>query len=588
MPITAEEFREYARQAQEDAGQEKTGRRSEENAKLDVRAYLAHYDVNVVKEKTHGTATLYCLATCLFDPSHNGNESAIGQGSDGNLFYQCFHNSCKGVHTWSEARAVISGNDNLRQFLPNCGQGSAGNPKQAQKPKNSAAGNQPQPKVGETVNLIRATDITPEPINWLWVGWLAIGKIHILAGIAGHGKSTILFVFAATISIGGRWPDGTRAPIGDVVIWSGEDDPADTIIPRLIASGADLHRIHIVKGVTTDGEKRSFDPATDIPLLRQAMDGKEVKLLIVDPIVSAVAGDSHKNAEVRRSLQPLVDLAAETGCAVYGVTHFTKGTAGKEPVERVTSSLAFGALTRMVTVAMKLPDNGEHPKSARLFARAKSNIGPDGGGFYYFIEVGPVPGHPDIENTSVLWGSAVNGTAKEMLAKAELPGEDQTLTDDAMMWLKDALSDGPVEAAGVLKAGKDIGYSKTTLHRAKSRLGIKSTKVGFAKGWGWFLPEVNTKKHVEGPIQPGVESSGAKSTQVTDYVEGSTKGPHGQKVGGVGIFAGPEDSKGVEPSDGPTIDEALGGVQPPKIPCPRVWGSSGPVGIFDQEDEIVI
>lgn len=583
--ITAEQVEEQLRHAQ---AQKKETAHTNSADLLDVWGYLSHYDINVVKTKPHGSATLYCLDYCLFDPAHNGNEASIGQASDGTLFYQCFHNSCKGVRTWAEARALISGSDSLLQFMPDGGRQSFVSPKQVPKPNRATAINQLQPKVGEMVNLVRATDITPEPINWLWVGWLAIGKIHILAGIAGHGKSTILFVFAATISIGGRWPDGTRAATGDVVIWSGEDDPADTIIPRLIASGADLNRIHIVKGVTTDGEKRSFDPATDIPLLRQAMDGKEVKLLIVDPIVSAVAGDSHKNAEVRRSLQPLVDLAAETGCAVYGVTHFTKGTAGKEPVERVTSSLAFGALTRMVTVAMKLPDNGEHPKSARLFARAKSNIGPDGGGFYYFIEVGPVPGHPDIENTSVLWGSAVNGTAKEMLAKAELPGEDQTLTDDAMMWLKDALSDGPVEAAGVLKAGKDIGYSKTTLHRAKSRLGIKSTKVGFAKGWGWFLPEVNTKKHVEGPIQPGVESSGAKSTQVTDYVEGSTKGPHGQKVGGVGIFAGPEDSKGVEPSDGPTIDAALGGVQPPKIPCPRVWGSSGPVGIFDQEDEIVI
>ena len=176
--------------------------------------------------------------------------------------------------------------------------------------------------------------------------------------------------------------------------WSGEDDVADTIIPRLIGAGADLDRIHIIQGVSEEGEKRSFDPATDILLLRESIKGKKVKLLIVDPIVSAVAGDSHKNAEVRRSLQPIVDLAEELDCAVYGVTHFTKGTAGKEPVERVTSSLAFGALTRMVTVAMKLPDKGEHPDGARLFARAKSNIGPDGGGFYYFIDVGAIPGHP--------------------------------------------------------------------------------------------------------------------------------------------------------------------------------------------------
>ena len=68
------------------------------------------------------------------------------------------------------------------------------------------------------VNLVCASSINPEAVNWLWNGWLAAGKIHILAGIAGHGKSTILFTLAATISIGGRWPDGTRAPVGDVVV----------------------------------------------------------------------------------------------------------------------------------------------------------------------------------------------------------------------------------------------------------------------------------------------------------------------------------------------------------------------------------
>lgn len=436
--------------------------------------------------------------------------------------------------------------------------------------------------------LVQASNIKPEAIKWIWNGWLAAGKIHILAGIAGHGKSTILFTIAATISIGGRWPDGTKAPIGDVVIWSGEDDAADTIVPRLIASGADLSHIHILQGVNEGGEKRNFDPATDIPLLREAIKGKNIKLLIVDPIVSAVAGDSHKNAEVRRSLQPLVDMAVEADCAVYGVTHFTKGTAGAEPVERVTSSLAFGALTRMITVAMKLPEQGDHPKGARLFARAKSNIGPDGGGFYYFIDVGPIPDHPDIINTRVLWGDAVNGTAKEMLAKAEMPGDGQGVTNDAIEWLKEALSDGPIESSSILKAGKDQGYSKSTLHRAKNRLGIKSTKVGFAKGWGWYLPEKVDQDTNQGSIQLETGSSDKKNTQTLDIHEGSTKVPSLKNSRSDGIFEGPkihEDPKGLGPSDDPLTGKGLEGVEPPKIPSSRVWGSSDQVGIFDDNEK---
>jgi putative DNA primase/helicase len=287
-----------------------------------------------------------------------------------------------------------------------------------------------------------------------------------------------------------------------------------------------------------------------------------------------------------------VDLAEEMGCAVYGVTHFTKGTAGKEPVERVTSSLAFGALTRMVTVAMKLPDKGEHPKGSRLFVRAKSNIGPDGGGFYYFIDVGPIPGHPEIINTRILWGDPVNGTAKEMLARAEAPGDDDGVLDDAIEWLKEVLSDGPMPASDIIKAAKCVGISRSTLHRAKSRLRIRSTKVGFSKGWGWSLPEVDHEDSTKGPIQPDVKSSEQKHTQPIDIFEDSTKVLNGQKMRCMSTFADHEDStegtQGVKSSDGPTVDGALGGVDPTKISSSRMLGSSGYDEFFDENDEVIL
>ena len=438
-----------------------------------------------------------------------------------------------------------------------------------------------------TVSLVCAADIKPEPVSWVWDGYIAQGKVHILAGPAGHGKTTVLLALGATITIAGRWPDGSRAEKGDIAIWSGEDDPADTLVPRLISCGADLRRVHFINGVIVDGEHRSFDPAIDMQLLREAIAGKKIKMLIIDPIVSAVGGDSHKNAETRRALQPVVDLAAELDCAVYGVTHFTKGTVGRDPVERVTGSLAFGALTRLVTVAMKLPDDGDHPSGARIFARAKSNIGPDGGGFYYFLQVGEVPGHEGMFNTKVLWGDSVEGTAKDLIAKAEMMGGDQGKTSDAIMWLQDILSDGPVAAGDVLKAAKKMGFTKSTLHRAKKKLGIKSSKVGFATGWGWFLPEEPTQDPVEGPIQLGAVSSGEKSTQVIDSIEDPTKVSHVQKMEGDGTFAGHEDPKGLGPSDGLFAGKGLGGVETTKIPCPTVLGPSDSAGTFD-EDEVII
>ncbi len=135
------------------------------------------------------------------------------------------------------------------------------------------------------VELIQASSVIPEPISWLWVGWLAAGKLHIISGAPGSGKTTLCMKVAAIISSGGLWPDDTAATLCNVLIWSGEDDYKDTLVPRLIQAGADLKYIHIVVGTNIDNEKRCFEPAHDLEHLQQeiVLIGN-VKLLIVDPL----------------------------------------------------------------------------------------------------------------------------------------------------------------------------------------------------------------------------------------------------------------------------------------------------------------
>src|SRR4029434_4932016 len=194
----------------------------------------------------------------------------------------------------------------------------------------------------------------------------------------GTAKTTIALDFAAIVSSGGLWPDGTRAEAGNVLIWSGEDDAEDVLASRLEAMGADMTRLFFVGPVRRGMESASFDPASDLPALeRKAETIGGARLLIVDPVVSAVAGDSHKNAETRRSLQPLVNLAQRLDCAALGITHFSKGTGGREPIERITGSLAFGALARVVLVAFKQLEDRPDGGPARMLVRAKSNISPD-------------------------------------------------------------------------------------------------------------------------------------------------------------------------------------------------------------------
>jgi len=334
--------------------------------------------------------------------------------------------------------------------------------------------------------LTCASDITPEPVDWLWKGWIAKGKVHLSAGKPGSGKTTTALDLAATMSKGGLWPDGTRAPIGDVIIWSGEDDPVDTLIPRLIAMGADLSRIHLLAGVRDEKSTRNFDASRDMIHLRAAAKSKNIAMLIIDPIIQMVKGDSHKNAEVRRALQPLADLAHDLSCAVYGITHFNKGSSGQDPLERLTGSVAFGAVVRIAFASTKYEDEDE--EKSRLFARIKNNIGIDGGGFKYQLELKTLEKYPDIEVIRIVWGEAVSGSARDLIDEAEGETDEKSKTDQACDWLQVKLTDGPVRSDIIMKDGVAVGFSRATLRRAKERV-ADSSKAGFGNDghWVWTL-----------------------------------------------------------------------------------------------------
>lgn len=358
----------------------------------------------------------------------------------------------------------------------------------------------------DSVVLVSGADLNPVPVAWLWRYWLALKKLHILAGAPGQGKTTIALAMAATVTIGGCWPDGTRAQKGNILIWSGEDDPADTLLPRLLAAGADRNRCYFVTGARRDGEVVPFDPARDLnQLLARIEEIGGVRLLIVDPVVSAVTGDSHKNTEVRRALQPLVDLAAACDCAVLGITHFSKGGQGTDPAQRVVGSVAFTAVARVVLVAAKVRD--EQGEDARILARGKSNIGPDNGGFHYHLEqCEPLPG---IQASRIAWGKAVEGSARDLLTDPDEDGQDKaeaTAKDVATEFLVEILKDGSAPSKYVETEAKAAGISWITVRRASDALGVRKRKMNDA--WYWFRPEapaVQVAQLAQDAHVPGVE-----------------------------------------------------------------------------------
>lgn len=336
------------------------------------------------------------------------------------------------------------------------------------------------------VELKQFKGIKMEHITWLWDQWLPRGKLTIYAGPGGVGKSTVAFNLAAIISCGSEWPDGTK-PAGpeDVLIWSAEDDPSDTIAPRLTAMGADMNRVHLI-GASTDeaGNVLPFDPASDIPSLREqiAEEGLKVALIIIDPIVNAVAGDMNKANDVRRALSAIVEMASDLNCCVIGITHFTKGSGGKNPTERVIGSQAFTAYARMSIAGQKDEETGDC-----VVIRTKSNISIDQGGFKYRIEPTVISG--GFSTTKVNWLGAIEGSARQILNDLE-PGEEKVSerkVDAAREFLKIALSQQPLPLKQLTEQG---GFSKATLMRAKEQLPIRIERDGNKCIWSMPFGEM--------------------------------------------------------------------------------------------------
>lgn len=350
---------------------------------------------------------------------------------------------------------------------------------------NSISGRSPSTGSERVVKIVCGADIKLEPYHWLWRNWLPKQKLTIIAGPSGVSKTTVALSLAAIVTAGGEWPDGTTYPTkGNILVWSGEDGAADTIMPRLIAAGADPKCCRIIDGVAEAGRSMPFDPAQDIPALYDAVkDMGGVSLLLIDPLVSAVAGDMHRANDVRRGLQAVVDFAQAHDCAVIGITHFAKGSAKSDPQDRVIGSQAFAALARMVLVAAKSEDSDQ-----RRIARAKSNIAPDNGGFAYRVDMVRI--NDDIEASRVTWECALEGTAREILGEVETV---ESRSNDGHRQLQDFLvqtlegAGGRVLSATLQEIVQKAGFSWHTAKRVKAAAGIIAKKDGKDGPWTWML-----------------------------------------------------------------------------------------------------
>ena len=357
------------------------------------------------------------------------------------------------------------------------------------------------------VILTRASEITPQSVPWIWRGVIASGKVTGIVGHPGLGKSQVAVDIAATVSTGRPWPGGVaNACCGDVIFLSAEDDPADTLSPRLMAAGANRSRVHVVGAVKeASGAERAFNLARDLDQFANGRDMSQVKLLVIDPVSAYLTSDKgsrvsqNSGSDVRAIQTRLAAFAVKNDLAVLTVSHLNK-TGGTKAINRITGSLEWVAAVRAMFLVTEEPNTGW-----RLLLPVKNNLAQDSIGYAFRIEEKIVA--DGMPTSAVVWrDDPVTMTADEALASASAGSKRQPALAEAEDFLRLLLHDGPMPSKGLQSEAAEAGVSGASLRRAAHNLGIQKVRVeGFAdKGrWVWKLPDQRSPMGGSAPVLPG-------------------------------------------------------------------------------------
>lgn len=348
---------------------------------------------------------------------------------------------------------------------------------------------QPQPELVPRARLV--STIEPTKVRWICTGRLAEGKITVLDGDPGLGKSTIALDWVARITTGRPLPgmDGwmddapTRIPRG-VVLLSAEDGESDTIRPRLDAAGADTRRVAILKMADTEGNEFLPTLGKHLWAIEQQIEAMNASMLIVDPLMSYLDSEvnANRDQDVRRVLSPVASMAERTGCAVVVLRHLNKA-AGMSGLYRGGGSIGIIGAARVGLLAHK--DNTDDTGQRRLLMVQKCNIGPEALTLVY-----RVAGVDGSDSSRIEWLGESSITAAAVMGQP-VDQVDRDDASDAELWLRDMLEGQSMQSNELYREGKKAGYSERTLKRAKSSLGVKAVKQGYGKegAWYWSLPD---------------------------------------------------------------------------------------------------
>lgn len=330
--------------------------------------------------------------------------------------------------------------------------------------------------------LIRLDEVNREEVQWLWKDRIPMGKLTIMEGDPGTGKSWCSQAIASAVTRGLPLPgDASVHDPANALFLTAEDGIGDTIRPRMEDMGADLPRVIILKSVRDrEGKERHFSLTDDLAAVEEALVLSKCKLVIIDPLNAYLGGeiDTNRDAAIRAVLTPLTQLAEKYGVALLCIRHLTKSPKDKA-IYRGQGSIGFTAAARVVHLVGKHPEQ----EAQRVIACTKNNLAAPPPAYAYEIVQG-----------QFVWRGEVTVTANELLAPEE-GGEEQTALEEAKDFLQSALSGKERRAEEITKEARAAGIAERTLKRAKRTLDVKTRRDGFGSEgfWIWALPD-NTKE----------------------------------------------------------------------------------------------
>lgn len=318
------------------------------------------------------------------------------------------------------------------------------------------------------LQLINMKDVAVQTTEWLWFPYIPFGKLTIMQGDGGDGKTTTALQIAAAVTTGALLPECSHA-VGpfDVIFQTAEDGLGDTVKPRLLQAQADVSRVHVVdeslEGLTLNDAR-----------IEQAILQTGARLIILDPLQAYIGAkvDMHRANEVRPVLKKVGDIAEKYGCAFVVIGHLNKSASKGQ--YRGLGSIDIYSAARSVLTFGRMKDE----QYQRAFAHVKSNLAPEGASIAY--ELPP--------ETGFRWLGKSDVTAGELLGSDFEGGwrKKETTFDRAAALLQHELAQHSLPAEEVYRKAEELEISKRTLDSAKAQLSVKSRKKGTQ--WFWELP----------------------------------------------------------------------------------------------------